>query len=543
MSSLIKNVFLPEELNNYYIFSKYIVGIEINKTSIIATKSYIKGDHSSIDLIVEEKLEQQDSEVMNDFIAKALTSIMAKMGYYDEIHLALPSSMIIFKELTLPFMTREKINMVIGFEIEPLLPFSLQDAVINFIITKQNNEEKTSDILVTAVQKQQLLDYLAPFQSAGISPSRITVDIISLYGIYKRIPSYNALTGGTALIDFGLYATRIALMIDSQLKIVRTLPKGITFIAKKTAQNLSLAPNEVMESLARFGLNNTEPSSNTQEIEKTIQSLVEDLQFTLTSFTTQFLNRRPITKALFLGDGCLIKGLVPFVTNKLNITGECFNAEALTEDPTLSIKQSVTINPVTITSVSASLLSPLTSDYNLQTQELETQDNSLIVKQLVSLVVLTIMLFTGLISNYTMQTKKLRKEITASEQQALNALKEQFTTLEDEKNLNDAIEAAEIELDTQKSTWFAFSNQSRSSLLQYLLELTSKIDSKSIGLDVEQIIIGEGVLTLKAQVKDHDALKVLERELGQSKLFSYVEPQENPQFTMKILLAPNSEEL
>ncbi|HJZ24089.1 MAG TPA: hypothetical protein VJ201_06550, partial [Candidatus Babeliales bacterium] len=80
------------------------------------------------------------------------------------------------------------------------------------------------------------------------------------------------------------------------------------------------------------------------------------------------------------------------------------------------------------------------------------------------------------------------------------------------------------------------------SFLQYLLELSSKIDRKSIDLKIDQITIAEGILTLKAEVRDHDALKVLERELEQSKMLRPLESPETPQFTMKLTLATGSEE-
>jgi predicted nucleic acid-binding protein len=145
-------------------------------------------------------------------------------------------------------------------------------------------------------------------------------------------------------------------------------------------------------------------------------------------------------------------------------------------------------------------------------------------------------------THYTLQTRKLNKEITSSQQEALQSLKEVFKSVEDETSLNDAIETAQIDLKQQEETWFAFSNKSRASFLQCLLELASKIDQKSIGLDVEQLTIAEGTITLKAEVRDHDALKTLERELGQSKLLNAFEPQESLQFSMKITLPQANKE-
>ncbi|MEP6804192.1 MAG: hypothetical protein ABI892_06705, partial [Flavobacterium sp.] len=72
---------------------------------------------------------------------------------------------------------------------------------------------------------------------------------------------------------------------------------------------------------------------------------------------------------------------------------------------------------------------------------------------------------------------------------------------------------------------------------------TTKIDRKTLGFVIDQIVIAEGELTLKAQVREHEALKILRRELKQSKLFKDVEEVENTPFTMKIQLVNSSEEL
>lgn len=559
MSQFIKEIFLPEKIRNSYLFTKTIVGIEINKTSIIATKTRLKGVTSTIELTIEEKITESVSEPATSIAepsgateenilpasptSPTLTSIFSKIGSYDEIHTTLPSSLVVFKELKLPFLTREKIAMVIGFEIEPLLPFSLRDAVIDFIITRQIPEEKSSEILVTAVQKQHIIEHINLFRAVGLEPTVITIDMIALFGLYKQVPAYNQLTGGTVIIDINPYSTCVTLMINAQLKTIRTLPKGIISIAKTAAQELQKTPPEIMEHLLRFGLEATDLASYTPAIEKAVTEWWDSINFTLTSFTSQLLNRQPVSKIIFLGEGSIIKGLIPFVTQKSGIPCELFNAETIGEDKTFVVHNSNTITPLNIVSVSAALPLPITVDYNLNKQEFSAPDNRLLIKQLVVLIVLTLTLFATLVTDYTIQVKKLNKEINSSQHEALTALQGAFKDLEDVSSLDDAITDADEELRKQKETWLAFSGPSRISFLECLRELTSKIDRRSLGFSIDQIIIAEGELTLKAQVRDHDALKILERDLAQSELFSYIEPQENPQFTMKIKLATSSEEL
>jgi type IV pilus assembly protein PilM len=543
MFSIIKNVFLPEKIGTYYLFSKYIVGITIGRTSIIATKSRVRGKTITIEHVIEEKIETASSEE-SDFerITKALKNIFAAIGAYDEIHTVLPSSLVLFKELTLPFISREKIGMVIGFEIEPLLPFALRNAVIDFVITKQRPENQSSEVIVTAVQKQHIIEHLRLFEAIEAKPSVITVDAISLYSLYTIIPSYVHLEGGVALIDIGLYYTRITLIKDKQLKMIRTLPKGVIALTKKVAHDSNITPQEAIEQLIRFGLE-SENDMNRQSMETTFDTLWDDIAFTLQSFSAQFLQRAPFTKAIILGEGSLINGLISSCSQKLKIPCEEFRTQTLQEVPSLIIKNDVSITPTSIISISATIPSELTVQYNLENKEFIPQSYTTLIAQISIALICTVSIFATLISHYKIQTNRLKKELYASEQEALVTLKKAFKNLEDERKLNDAIDAAEEEIKKQKETWFAFSSQSRSSFLQYLLELHSRIDVKSTGIEMEQLSFGDSELILKARVKDYEALKILERELAQSPLFSYIEPQENLQFTMKITLAQSTEEI
>ena len=543
MSSFIKEILLPEKIDSYYLFSKIVIGIEINKTNIIATKTRIKGRTSTIELITEEKIAEEVSEEDFARTSPALTALFAKLGSYDEIHSVIPSSIVVFKELKLPFTSRDKIAMVVGFEIEPLLPFPLRESVIDFIITREIPEEKSTEILVTAVQKQHIIEHLAAFQAVELKPTVITTDSISLYGLYQNIPAYKQIQGGSVILSITGHTTSIALMINGQLKTVRSLQKGIIALTKQIGQDLNKSPQEIIDHLVRFGVEAGDDAGAHTAIEKALSQWWEAINFTLTSFSTQLLNGQPMSKIIFIGAGTLIKGLPAFIEKKTTISCELFSTHSIEDNKDLTVYNNNLINPVNIISASATLPFPSTVDYNVMLKETKSSDTSLLFKQLLALALLTLCLFATGITHYYIQTSKLSAELNNSEKEALNALTSNFDNLESTKILDEEIiQEAEKEVKEQKERWFAFSNQSRTSFLQYLLEL-SKIDRKTTELKVEQISLSEGILTIKAEVKDHIALQFFEEELRKSKLLKDIESSpETPQFTIRILLGSISEE-
>ena len=539
--NIIKDVFLPERIQSYYLFSKIVIGIEINKTHIIATKARVSGKTSTIETIIEEQIPEEVADSQISATSLALQRIFAKIGSYDEIRTVLASSVVIFKELKLPFVSREQIKMVIAFEIEPLLPFPLRDAAIDFIITRTIPEEKSSEIVVTATQKSHIAQHIHLFEQIGIKPSTIIVDMIALYNLYKQMDATVQLSGGTALINLTTQSTTILFMLNTQLKLVRTLPKGIIALTRHIAQEQQKTPQEIMDYILRFGVETT-PDEHSIATEKSITDWWESINFTLTSLSTQLLNREVISKIIFLGRGALIPGLLPFISKKTGIACELLNAEHISNTAHFTLKNKNLVTPINAISASSALLTEMVADYNLIQQEFVAPNNRLLLTQLIMYLVLTLTLFATLITHYYLQTSKLRKEITNSEQEALSQLKENLKTIEeDDTDLEEAITTANAELEVLQKRWFAFSNQSRTSFLQYLFEL-SKIDHKALGLKVDRLTIDDGFIILKADVKDHEALKILQQSLSQSPLFSAVESPETLQFTIRITLANSNGE-
>jgi len=537
---MIKNIFLPEKIGDYYLFSKRIVGVDIGKTHVSAALLYMRGKVITIERCIKERIDNGSAATHDERIVATLKIIFAQLGSYDVVYTTLSSSLVVFKELKLPFISREKIEMVVNFEVEPLLPFSLQDAVVDFIITKQIPEEKSSEILVTAVQKKHIVHCLEIFGQAKILVDKIVVDLFAFYSLYKRIPTYSQMTGSVVLIDFGLQSTRIAYLFDGQLRLIRTLNKGVSQLVKAVGDTLNIPKNEAMEHIIRFGLEKTDWPEYTQAITDALSTFWRSINFTLSSFITQTPENN-INKIILIGGGGQIKGLASFVSTLFEIPVEVFDPSLIMQDKEIQSANKHIIANSCIIALSVALPSPIIKYFNLRRDEFQIVDHTLLIKQLVVTLLLTSTLLSMLLVFYIIQTKKLSRETQSSEQQAINILKKQFKIPKEEDDLEEVISLAQEEVTREQETWFAFSGKARASFLQYLLELASNIDRKSLGFTIDSITIAEGTLLLKAQVRDHEALKLLERELRQSKLFSYVEPQDNPSFSMKIILAPTIE--
>ena len=176
---MIKNIFLPEKIGNYYLFSKRIVGVDIGKTHVNTALLHMHGKIITIENCFEEKIKNGPAGTHDKRIVEALKIIFERLGSHDAVYTTLSSSLVVFKKLKLPFTSHEKIEMVVNFEVEPLLPFSIQEAIVDFIVTKKTPEEKSSDILVAAVQKKHIVHCLEIFGDAEIFVDKIVVELFA----------------------------------------------------------------------------------------------------------------------------------------------------------------------------------------------------------------------------------------------------------------------------------------------------------------------------------------------------------------------------
>ncbi|MEX0849594.1 MAG: pilus assembly protein PilM [Candidatus Dependentiae bacterium] len=533
---MIKNILLPEKIGSYYLFAKRIIGFEVTQSHVFATVTYLRAHSSVIEKCIALPIEQENGDTLPKRTAQTIQKIIKKIGSYDEIRTALSSAHVIFKSMRLPFDDIEKIQKVIDFEVEPLLPFSIANAVVDFIITKPITEQNSSEVLVAAVQKQYITQQLELFNQAGVHPEVITVDLFDLYGLYKQIPTYSKIKDNVTLIEINSEITKIAFITNGQLRFIRTLNTGINSIATQLATELSLSPRDALDQLMRFGFNHSDEAS-TQALQRASSTLKKQIQFTLQSFTAQTEISTLNNQMFLLGIGAEIIGIADWIGKELNIPCALFNPTEVTQNTNIIFKNMVTIPVANSISTAASLPTETVDHFNLRKKEFAPSSEQLLLKQLILGGILIFGLFAGIFMHSFLQLRKLRIELDASKAETAEVLNEWFPEI-DRGPIDDMLDEAQEETVKEEKLWFSFARSAHNSLLNLLLELTG-LDRDGLGLIIEKITIDQdrGIMTLKAQVRDHEALIRLENELRQSDLFSYVQPQDNPNFNMELRFA------
>lgn len=111
-------------------------------------------------------------------------------------------SSVIIKRVSLPDMSEEELSESIKFEAEQYIPFDIEDVNLDFQILGPKEEPGQMDVILVAVKRDIINEYIAVVKEAGFNCQVVDVNSFALENIYEV--NYEIETGkNIALINVG----------------------------------------------------------------------------------------------------------------------------------------------------------------------------------------------------------------------------------------------------------------------------------------------------------------------------------------------------
>jgi len=259
---------------------------------------------------------------------KALYRMLKRCGVKGEkerVISSLPASSSVVKRLSLPFKGERKIRQVIRYEMEPFLPFSLEEAAIDFYITDDHLPDRTL-VLAFAINKRVIEKHLKILNLAGIKPEVVDLDSTSLFNVY--FPKKDKET--IALINLGAGQTIIDMISEGRLLLTRSIFKAGDDITQALAERLGIGFREAEKlkrgSAPEGALPRREglDEEKLKAIEPVLDEIMKEIEHTLSSFLASYPNKK-IEKILLTGGSACLSGIVEYFQKSLNIETSLFN--------------------------------------------------------------------------------------------------------------------------------------------------------------------------------------------------------------------------
>ncbi len=222
------------------------------------------------------------------------------------LRVSVPTHWCSIRTLKLPFSDPRKLTQVVPFEVEALLPYPLDEVVIDHQLVEASGSEST--VVVFALPKAVLRPLLEGLKQAGLDPIAVEPEITALQTLVahgKRKPD------AVALLDVGACRTQLGLFAAGRLRGARALMAGAEDVTHAIQARLGLSEAEAEEakflagmlenSIARFsGIGLAEAVR--AGLEPLRQALVPALHISAAE------TGRPISQIWFAGGGARLKG-------------------------------------------------------------------------------------------------------------------------------------------------------------------------------------------------------------------------------------------
>src|SRR3990167_721006 len=310
---MIQNLFIPNAINNYYLISQKILSFSLSRNHVTACQILAAGNTVTIQEIYREALEFDSGLTYEQLVSAAIKKIIKK-NKFNLITLTVSNTHTIFKELELPFLDAQKINQVLRFEVEASLPFTIDKAVVSFIVTSQDLTKKSSRVLAAVVQTKDLEYYQELFKKAGLKGvDQFTVELFDSYALFQKIPEYNQpytqlntiqasipaninssdqanLTNLTKnktaqiFLNISDSTTTVIYLEHNKLQLSRIIPRGFNNLARQFSQRAKISYPEALEIINRVNLSHAINQEHTTQLKAVLGEYFNLISATLESF-------------------------------------------------------------------------------------------------------------------------------------------------------------------------------------------------------------------------------------------------------------------
>ncbi len=316
--SALKSIFNPK--------LRPLIGVDISSTAVKmvelvdAGKGQPRVERYAIESLPKEAVLDGNLASL-EAVAETLQRCWKRLGTSTRfVALALPTSAVITKKITLPANLREQdMEIQVESEANQYIPFALEEVNLDFqVIGPAPGSPDDVEVLLAASRKEKVEDRVAAAEVAELKPVVMDVEAYAIQAAYELVIKQLPKEGAgqiIALIDVGAAAMKITIMKDDQQIYGREQAFGGSQLTDEIMRVYGMGADEA-ENLKRSG---TPPDNYEAEIlhpfiENMAQEVARALQFFFTS--TPF---GEVNHIILAGGSALVPGVAEIVGQRTNV--------------------------------------------------------------------------------------------------------------------------------------------------------------------------------------------------------------------------------
>ncbi len=293
--------------------SSYIKVVQLNETRSGYELGLFDLLPISPELIVEGSIIDaiRVTESLRELVRKA--KIKAK----DAVIAISGHSSVIIKRISLPEMSEEELAESIKFEAEQYVPFDIEDVNLDFQILGPKEEPGQMDVILVAVKKEVINDYVSVVREAGLNTAIVDVDAFALenmYGINYEIESGR----NVALVNIGASTINMNILKGGVSVFTRDSSVGSNIHTDALQKEFSISYEEAERLKRGEPVERVRPEDAYSLIMNASGDIFSEVARSMDYFRSSTLQTE--VKEVILSGGCaLIKGFPDELSGKIGI--------------------------------------------------------------------------------------------------------------------------------------------------------------------------------------------------------------------------------
>ncbi len=328
-------------MKSYTIGTK-AVGIDIGTHSIKVAALQRRGAAGfSITQVAEARIERPetekpDHEAVKAAIIKALEEIKIRN---DVLVTTISTQRTAVRNVNMPFDDINTVRQIIKTEIEPHLPFPVEQVIVDFFDTGTAEEGKMNALL-TAVNKEVLKNHIELAQGAGLEPEVVDVDFMAIYNIVSRLRP-DLKEESYLIMDIGASKTTVVYVRNGTPLAVRSIPFAGDVLTQAIAKELAVDSKEAERIKIEQGdaLASKEDAQSEQEekLNSVLHLALERFHRELTRTTRYFssqIEESDYHRIILTGGSSRLKNIDKYISQALSAPVERLESDEIGEcDP------------------------------------------------------------------------------------------------------------------------------------------------------------------------------------------------------------------
>ena len=226
-------------------------------------------------------------------------------------------SSVIIKRISLPEMSEEDLSESIKFEAEQYVPFDIDDVNLDFQIIGPKEEPGQMDVVLVAVKKDIINEYISVIRESGLNPIVVDIDAFALENMYGNNyeiePEKNI-----ALLNIGASTINMSILKGGISVFTRDSSLGSNIHTEALQREFNISYENAERLKRGEPVENISPQDGAAVIESASEEILSEIVRSFDYYRSTTLHEE-ISEVIFSGGCALLSNFASMISGKTGI--------------------------------------------------------------------------------------------------------------------------------------------------------------------------------------------------------------------------------